>query len=68
MKTVFIRTCQECGVKIESAKGPMPGDHVSNAYVYKKCPKCKSESFDYGSYQLFAETPEEQKELDNDEY
>lgn len=66
MKREFKRTCQECGFKLISATGPLPGDKVTNAYTFKKCPKCKSEGFDYGSYQMIAETPEEQKELDED--
>ena len=66
MRKVFIRTCQECGTKIESERGPMPGDKVTPAYEFKKCKKCKSEAFDRGSYQLFAETPEEQKQLDEE--
>lgn len=67
MKKVFIRTCQECGFKLESAHGPEAGEPTTAAYDYKKCKKCKSEAFDRGSYQFIAETPKEQKELD-DEY
>ena len=49
MKTVkFIRTCQECGYKLE-CKEPEHKQAASNAYLNKKCPKCKSEAFDYGS-------------------
>lgn len=66
MKTTFIRTCQECGTKHESDSGPMPGTKVTNAYLFKKCRKCKSESLDYGSFQMIAETPEEQKQIDEE--
>lgn len=66
MRKVFIRTCQECFYKLESETGPEPGEAVTNAYDFRKCPRCKSEAFDRGSYQLFAETPEEQEELDGD--
>ena len=65
MKRVFIRTCQECGYKHETPVGPMPGE-ASNAHIFRKCRKCRSEAYDYGSYQLIAETPEEQKQMDED--
>jgi predicted nucleic-acid-binding Zn-ribbon protein len=66
MRKEFKRTCQECGYKLITPTGPGPGAKVTDAYIFRKCPKCKSEAFDYGSYQMIAETPEEQKELDDD--
>jgi len=50
---------------LESATGPEPGE-ASQAHIFKKCKKCKSEAFDYGSFQMIAETPEEQKQLDEE--
>jgi len=64
MKQVFLRTCQECLFQLFSDSGPLAGDKIKDSYLFKKCPRCKSESLDYGSYQNIAESPEEQLELD----
>lgn len=45
---LFIRTCQECGHRINTKP---PGDKLTSAYQNKLCPKCKSSAFDYGSNQ-----------------
>lgn len=65
MKRLFIRTCQECGNRLTSETGPEPGE-ATQAHIFKKCRRCQSEAFDYGSYQMIAETPEEQKQLDEE--
>jgi hypothetical protein len=48
MTTLFIRTCQECGKRV---KAKDPQGNPSNAYLFRACPACKSEAFDYGSNQ-----------------
>jgi len=45
----WIRTCQECGHKQED-KEPVYGKDITQAYMYRKCRKCKSEALDYGTY------------------
>lgn len=45
---IFVRTCQECGKRIRANE---PKAAPSNAYLYKACPRCRSEAFDYGSQQ-----------------
>lgn len=52
----WIRTCQSCGHEQED-KEPKDHSNTTNAYDYRKCKKCKSESFDLGSNQ--PSTPEE---------
>lgn len=66
MKTLFIRTCQECGKVHESVTGPQPGDKVSRAYLDKKCARCKSEALDYGSFRNIPENEADQKLLDEE--
>lgn len=48
MRMKFLRTCQECGYKQEDKE---PLQAPSDAYLNKKCKKCKSEALDYGSEQ-----------------
>ena len=45
----YIRTCQSCGYKLRSPT--QPKDTTSKGFINRKCPKCRSESFDFGSYQ-----------------
>lgn len=47
----WIRTCQECGYKLAKSEEPSDQRKASAAYGFVKCPKCKSEAFDYGSWQ-----------------
>jgi hypothetical protein len=49
---LWYRTCQECGNK-QTDKQPEYGKEPSNAYTFRKCKKCKSESLDYGSVRFF---------------
>lgn len=44
----FIRTCQSCGYELHCTP-PSKDRELSDAYRNRKCPKCKSEDFDYGS-------------------
>jgi len=43
----YIRTCQACGFKLDCEE-PLRKD--TRAYTERKCPKCKSEAFDFGSW------------------
>lgn len=43
----FIRICQECGHKQEDKD---PEGNPTNAFLNRKCKKCKSEALDYGSF------------------
>jgi hypothetical protein len=54
----FIRTCQACGHEQED-KDPGWPPKVTKAYEFRKCKKCKSESFDLGSYRCVGECPTE---------
>lgn len=51
MTILFIRTCQSCFNRISVPKENQPiyGKEPSDSYKEKKCPKCKSRDFDYGS-------------------
>ena len=42
---MWIRTCQECGHKQEDRD---PRANMSDAYMDRKCRKCKSMGLDYG--------------------
>jgi predicted nucleic-acid-binding Zn-ribbon protein len=44
----FIRTCQSCGYRLVCQP---PDSKTWDRYSERKCPKCKSIDFDYGSYQ-----------------
>lgn len=44
----FIRTCDACGYKLKLAGEPK--NKETRSYIYRKCPQCKSEAFDYGSW------------------
>ena len=43
----FVRTCQSCGYKLVCSP---PDSKTFDRYRERKCPKCKSIDFDYGSY------------------
>lgn len=62
----FIRTCQECGNEQEDIR-PSRDKELSNAYTYRKCKKCKSESLDYGSEKTFLSLTGERVSLDFNE-
>ena len=51
--TFHIRTCQECGNE-QSDKDPVYPNTQSDAFMYRKCKACKSESLDYGSQRIYA--------------
>lgn len=51
MSKRYVRTCQECGYELQLANEPK----VINGF--RKCPKCKSEAFDYGSWQGYDSQP-----------
>ncbi len=44
----WIRRCNSCGYKLKAARETQ--DKTRTSYIYRKCPSCKSESFDYGSW------------------
>lgn len=44
----FVRTCQACDYELILSGEPK--DASSNSFIYRKCPKCKSEAFDHGSW------------------
>ncbi len=44
----WVRTCTCCDYKLVS--NTEPKDKSKPSYGYRKCPKCKSEAFDYGSW------------------
>jgi hypothetical protein len=44
----YIRTCQSCDYELVLSHKPK--DTTSKAFRFRKCPKCKSEDFDFGSY------------------
>lgn len=46
--THWYRTCQEC-LHIQIDNAPKQGQQPTDAYLNRKCRKCKSESLDYGS-------------------
>lgn len=51
MTILFIRTCQSCGHRINPPFNEIPkhGEPITDTYRNKKCPKCDSIDFDYGS-------------------
>ncbi len=50
-EAIWIRTCQECGHE-QKAKPPNEQKELTDSYLNSKCRKCKSESLDYGSWQI----------------
>ena len=51
----YIRTCQSCDYELVLANEPK--DTTSKSFKFRKCPKCKSEDFDFGSYQGYDTKP-----------
>ena len=49
------RTCQSCGYNLLASIETK--DKTRSSYIYRKCPKCKSEGFDYGSWQGYNTKP-----------
>ena len=45
---MWIRTCQECGHKQEDRDPRAKDFYMSDAYMDRKCRKCKSMGLDYG--------------------
>jgi len=58
---MFIRSCQSCGYRRPS-KPPTSYKSNDESWRYIKCPKCKSEDFDYGSDRSEEEEEEEEEE------
>src|SRR6266403_1263850 len=48
MPALFVRTCQGCGYELKSSSETK--DKTRSSYIYRKCPSCKSEDFDWGSW------------------
>jgi len=46
----FIRTCQACGFELDCKGESKRKD--TRAYTERRCPKCKSEAFDFGSWRI----------------
>jgi hypothetical protein len=46
----WVRTCQVCDYTLNSSTEPSDKTKASNSYGFRKCPKCKSEAFDYGTW------------------
>jgi hypothetical protein len=57
------RTCQECDTVVLCSIPPnyleSCSEHILDAWLFKKCRKCKSESLDYGMLNLPEEEDEE---------
>jgi hypothetical protein len=65
MKRLYIRTCQECLYKLKSEKEPM--NKGTENFDNKKCARCKSPAYDWGSWQDIPENDEDRQIL-NEEY
>ena len=46
MTLLFVRTCQSCDARIKCAR---PEGALTDGYLNRKCRKCGSTDFDYGS-------------------
>lgn len=55
----FIRTCQSCNYELVLSGEPK--NTTSKSFMYRKCPKCKSENFDYGSQRGYDTKPWREK-------
>lgn len=51
----YVRKCNCCDYKLVTSSETK--DKTSKSYIYRKCPKCRSEAFDYGSWQGFDTKP-----------
>lgn len=51
----YIRTCQSCGYELVLSHEPK--DTTSKSFRFRKCPKCKSEAFDFGSSRGYDSQP-----------
>lgn len=51
----WIRKCDSCGYELKATTETQ--DKTRSSYIYRKCPSCKSESFDYGSWQGYDTKP-----------
>ena len=51
----YIRTCQSCSYELVLSS--QPKDTSSKSFRFRKCPKCKNEDFDYGSWQGYDSQP-----------
>jgi len=51
----YIRTCTCCDYELVSRTEPK--DKTSNSFRNRRCPKCKSEAFDYGSWSGYDTQP-----------
>lgn len=51
----WIRICQSCGYELKSSSEPKNKSRAS--YGFRKCPKCKSEDFDWGSWRGYDTKP-----------
>lgn len=55
----FVRTCQSC--QYELTLSHEPKDTSSKSFRFRKCPKCKSEDFDFGSSRGYDSQPWREK-------
>ncbi len=55
----YIRTCQSCDYELVLSSEPK--DTTSKSFRFRKCPKCKSEDFDYGSWRGYDSKPWREK-------
>jgi hypothetical protein len=44
----YVRTCQACNYELKASVEPK--DKSKASFLFRKCPRCKSEAFDYGSW------------------
>lgn len=55
----YIRTCQSCDYELVLSGEPK--DTTSRSFKFRKCPRCKSEDFDFGSYRGYDTKPWREK-------
>jgi hypothetical protein len=55
MPKKYVRTCQACQYKLVTSSETK--DKTTASYRNRKCPKCRSEAFDWGSWQGYDTQP-----------
>ena len=51
----YIRTCQSCGYELSASTETK--DKSTKSYRFRKCPKCRAEDFDWGSWRGYDTKP-----------